>query len=200
MTVSRTDGKALALALRRLATGRITNYEFEDAIPFSTLDFGVKNVARQSWYLYSDLREYRLRGTHSLTREGRREVARWLLFLRTEREYEWQPRKPGPGDARASEQQPATRQKRSMPADAPRLRCFVPAALRSALEAIAELDRHRAAGAVGLMLQVPFDALIHGGVLRHDVRFVPRLVRSAGHGCPSRRAAQPYPIRPARRE
>jgi len=87
--VDRDDRKQLASALRKLATGKLTNFAFEDLVPFRTQDAGVRAVADHAWYLYSDLHEHELRGEAALTREGRREVARWLLFLDTDVEYEW---------------------------------------------------------------------------------------------------------------
>jgi hypothetical protein len=44
---------------------------------------------RASRALYEDAREHRLDGQSSLSRGARRQVARWLLFLRSNREYEW---------------------------------------------------------------------------------------------------------------
>ena len=42
-----------------------------------------------AWFLYDDLHEHRLTGNHKLSLGNRRAVARWILFLQGEFEYEW---------------------------------------------------------------------------------------------------------------
>lgn len=79
----------LADAIRALVSGRISNDEFERRCPRSS-DPAVSEVFSQgAWMVYSDLREYRLRGKHRLSIRERKEVARWILFLKGERPYEW---------------------------------------------------------------------------------------------------------------
>ena len=39
--------------------------------------------------MYSDFRTYRLQGADRLPEDVRREVARWILFLKTDLPYEW---------------------------------------------------------------------------------------------------------------
>jgi hypothetical protein len=83
---------ALAMGIRRLASARITNLEFEDQLPaevWSSRDAGVQAIRWAAWMLYDDLREHRLDGLHALGRLGRRQVARWILFLKSEEEYRW---------------------------------------------------------------------------------------------------------------
>ncbi len=88
--VERDARDRLALLLRRLATGRITNDEFEDALPWGSEDAAIWAVFREgAWCLYDDLDEHRLVGKHRLSRENRREVAKWILFLKSDKEYEW---------------------------------------------------------------------------------------------------------------
>lgn len=74
--------------LRQFAAGRLTNDEFQDRWPRS-LDPAVTVVRDAAWFLYSDLREYRLAGPHRLSRHVRRQVVRWVLFLHSELPYEW---------------------------------------------------------------------------------------------------------------
>ena len=81
----------LVRLLRRLYCGHITNDQFEDAalllIRHDRAAAEVYNLgARCS---YSDNREYRLIGRDALSREERREVARWMLFLKSDRDYLW---------------------------------------------------------------------------------------------------------------
>ncbi len=85
--------RALATALSGLAAGRLTNDQFEDRIPSSS-DRAVSELARSAWMLYDDMFEHRLVGNRRLPREGRREVAKWILFLRSDHPYTWPP---GPG-------------------------------------------------------------------------------------------------------
>ena len=60
------EGRKLgALLLRRLASGRITNDEFDEAFPFSD-DAGLRAVSDFGWSLYSDFDTYRLVGRHAL--------------------------------------------------------------------------------------------------------------------------------------
>ena len=88
--IDRVGRDTLALLLRRLVTGRITNDEFEDALPGRSEDEAIWAVFRGgAWYLYGDLHEHRLVGEHELSSEQRREVAKWILFLKSNREYEW---------------------------------------------------------------------------------------------------------------
>ena len=72
----------LAELIRHLVAGLITNEEFGDRVPSSTEDPAVFEVFfGGAWHLYSDLREYYLKGKHRLPRDLRREVARWILFF-----------------------------------------------------------------------------------------------------------------------
>ena len=45
-----------ALLLRRFASGRITNFEFDDAFPASVGDPALRAVAGRAWQLYDDTR------------------------------------------------------------------------------------------------------------------------------------------------
>jgi hypothetical protein len=87
--VNRADRDRVALALRRLASGRITNREFEDRAFGRSQDAGVRAVVDATWALYDDLREHRLTGKDGLTSEVRRQVAQAVLFLHSNTEYRW---------------------------------------------------------------------------------------------------------------
>src|SRR5512143_2868744 len=75
--------------LRHFAAGQISNDEFEDSFPSRSLDAAVQELRSEAWFLYDDLREYRLAGKDRLSSEMRHQIARWVLFLHTELEYEW---------------------------------------------------------------------------------------------------------------
>ena len=83
--------RAAALSLRRLASGRITNDEFEDAYPRASRDPVVQEVFWCGWALYSDNEEYRLIGADALPPATRRFIARAVLFLHVGLKYEWAP-------------------------------------------------------------------------------------------------------------
>ena len=88
----RTARDELARALRRLVADRITNDEFEDCLSSRVVrsrDLGVQSVHLAVRQLYDDLHEHRLKGRHAIGRVGRRRVAQWTLFLRSDLEYEW---------------------------------------------------------------------------------------------------------------
>jgi hypothetical protein len=75
---SRTEA---ALLLRRFASGRITNDDFDERYPRRSPDPGVVAVGGVAWTLYSDLRTYRLVGQKALSSTDRRLVARCMVFL-----------------------------------------------------------------------------------------------------------------------
>ena len=86
--VDREGRSKAATLLRSLASGQITNDEFADRWPASP-DPAVDEVYWAAWKLYSDLKEYRLVGADRLAKAERREVARWVVFLRTDLRYSW---------------------------------------------------------------------------------------------------------------
>ena len=80
----------MVLQIRRLATGRITNDEFQDRQPLGSRDPAMMEIFdRGVSGLYSDLHEHRLTGRDRMSREVRREVARIILFLKSDLDYEW---------------------------------------------------------------------------------------------------------------
>jgi hypothetical protein len=93
--VERRDRDQLALQLRRLAAGRITNDDFEISAPWHSADRGVTEILWSAWTLYSDIRTHRLVGRDALTVAQRRHIARAVVFLHSDAEYAW-PRWPIP--------------------------------------------------------------------------------------------------------
>jgi len=89
--IDRNARNKLAEAMRALASGLITNDEFENnRLPHSIEDNAIFEVySKGAWFLYSDLQEYRLAGDHRLEKETKCAVARWILFLKTDCPYEW---------------------------------------------------------------------------------------------------------------
>jgi hypothetical protein len=72
----------------QLASGDVTNCEFEDSIPESD-DPAVAAIAEAIWRYYDDLHEHTLSGRSALTRDGRAVFARIQSFLSTDLEYRW---------------------------------------------------------------------------------------------------------------
>ena len=84
-----------AEGLRHLVSGTITNDQFEDWHYQNSKDPAIAEIfILATWPLYSDLKEHRLRGEHALTEGMKLDLARCILFLRTDLEYEW-PKKVG---------------------------------------------------------------------------------------------------------
>jgi hypothetical protein len=86
--------RRLSQDLRRLATGRMTNDEFDEVYYEDyggSQDAAVVAIAEFGYGFYSSdvLVPYRLKGRHALSKETRRMAARCVLFLRTGRRYEW---------------------------------------------------------------------------------------------------------------
>ena len=98
--------KKLAFHLRHLAVGLISNDEFEDYIT-DDVTFGwlpeqyyrskeakfddpiIRPMLELSWCLYSDLKEHKLTGNDKLPEEQLKDIARFVLFLYSDFEYEW---------------------------------------------------------------------------------------------------------------
>ena len=79
----------LARLARRLATGAITNEQFENQRPRSQESTLHDIYFRGLWPLYDDFIEHRLVGKWALDREERTQVARILLFLRSGLPYRY---------------------------------------------------------------------------------------------------------------
>lgn len=94
LMINRPQRAKLSQDLRRLVTGRMTNDDFDDLYHDGyelSEDSGVRAVAGFGSGLYSSdvLWPYRLKGRHRVSEEARRAACRCVLFLRSDREYEW---------------------------------------------------------------------------------------------------------------
>lgn len=87
--IDRAERDALSLRLRRLASGRITNDEFDVGEVVASPDPAIGAIWDFGWGHYSDFGSYRLRGTHALTKPQLETVARAVLFLDSDLPYEW---------------------------------------------------------------------------------------------------------------
>ena len=98
--------KKLALHLRQLATGQLSNDEFEERV-MNDVTYGylpelyylakeskdddalIRPILEFSWCLYNDTYNHKLSGKHELSEEQTKEIARFVLFLHSDLEYEW---------------------------------------------------------------------------------------------------------------
>lgn len=86
--------RKLSQDLRQLVSGAITTDEFDDAY-FAEYersnDATVRKIGEFGWSLFSDDRNYRLRGRFAVDAETRSAAVRCVLLLRSGLEYEWPP-------------------------------------------------------------------------------------------------------------
>ena len=89
MTIDRQARTALAESARWLTGTRITNFQFEDAVPKSA-DPAIWEIYNQFlWLLYCDMREHRLVGADKLSQEQRDAAVRCVVFLKSGLTYLW---------------------------------------------------------------------------------------------------------------
>ena len=77
--------------VRHFLSGRMINLKYElacDAI-LRDADAAIDHVYNELWKEYCDMREHRMGRRHGMTREGRRLAARWIMFLKSNRPYEY---------------------------------------------------------------------------------------------------------------
>ncbi len=86
--IARDSRDRLAVALRHYVAGLISNDDV-DMIEVDWRDRGAVAVKQMSWGLYSDNKHHFANGEHAINKEGKRVVARWILFLYTDEEYLW---------------------------------------------------------------------------------------------------------------
>ena len=86
--IDRGSRDRLAVALRHYVAGLITNDDLAE-VEVDWRDRGAVAVYEMSWQLYSDYTHQYAKGKHHLPKEVKREIARWIAFLYTDREYLW---------------------------------------------------------------------------------------------------------------
>ena len=97
--MNRNHRNILAENLRHYLSGTITNFEFMDRIEpiYRTNDKGVRAIESEFWFCYDDLREHKNIGKNKLTEETESHIKRFILFLKSDNEYEWKdPKFPNP--------------------------------------------------------------------------------------------------------
>jgi hypothetical protein len=101
--IDRTRRDELADAIHLFLAGYSTNDDFDDWLtenelfvstdPSRYADALIGPIVENAWCLYSDTRRYRLVGRDRPGAEERRNVLRWIMFLRSDLEYEWPPQR-----------------------------------------------------------------------------------------------------------
>jgi hypothetical protein len=86
--IDRTPRKQMANAIRGFATGRITNDEMESRYPQSN-DPVIFAIEGYAWTLFDDLKVHRARGRHKLSKSEKKTIARCILFLKSDEQYEY---------------------------------------------------------------------------------------------------------------
>lgn len=90
--VDRSARNILAELIHQFAAGRVENFDFENRVPESE-DFAIREIGWCGcWPLYDDFRTHRMVGKWRIPDESRPEIAKWILFLHSDYEYEWKPR------------------------------------------------------------------------------------------------------------
>lgn len=84
-----------AETIRHYVCGVITNREFERRYPASKTDPIIRALDDSLWATYEDVSTHKLAGRNAVPKDLKERIARWLVFLYSDREYEW----PGIGDA-----------------------------------------------------------------------------------------------------
>jgi hypothetical protein len=86
--ICRQSRDRLALALRRYVAGRMSNDDL-DSVEVDWRDRGAVAVKQMAWRLYSDTKHHYAKGRHAINSDGKRIVAKWIVFLHGDMEYLW---------------------------------------------------------------------------------------------------------------
>ena len=84
-----TARRKAAEVYRHFAAGLLTNDQMEDSLPRSFETSLHEIFFSGIWPLFDDLHEHKLTGRYKLTAEGRKHVARIILFLHSSLPYRW---------------------------------------------------------------------------------------------------------------
>lgn len=88
--IDRATRDFLVARIKGLVSGRLTNIEFEEGLPPRSDDPAIFEIFLSGpWQLYSDFGTTRFTRKNPLPLEAKSQVARWLLFLKTDLPYEW---------------------------------------------------------------------------------------------------------------
>lgn len=77
----------LIVLVKDFISGRITNFQFEAGVPFSG-DKAIDAIEDYFWSFYDDFKEHHISFT-DIPLTTKKEIARLILFLSSDREYRW---------------------------------------------------------------------------------------------------------------
>ena len=86
--IHRESRDRISVALRRYTAGMITNDEL-DCVDVDWRDRGAVAVKERAWGLYDDMNQHKAKGKYYLDKQARREIAKWIIFLHSDKEYLW---------------------------------------------------------------------------------------------------------------
>ena len=86
--IDREARDSAAEILRQFFSGRFSQFDFVEKFPGSK-DPALRAVDHTVWCFYDDFREHKMTDEFKLTPEWRRIIARWVMFLHSDFEYEW---------------------------------------------------------------------------------------------------------------
>ena len=86
--IHRESRDKLAETLRHYVSGQISNDDLDDIV-VDWRDRGAIYVSQMAWNLYSDLEQHKAIGLHAIPKAGKQEIARWIAFLYSDKEYLW---------------------------------------------------------------------------------------------------------------
>lgn len=90
--VDKNARRELTLLARRFLAGRITNQEFDDngdELTFDSEDEAIFTIFYEIWPFYDDFKTQSVGKEITFSKQQRREIARWILFLQNDLEFEW---------------------------------------------------------------------------------------------------------------
>lgn len=87
--IDRNARNLAAQTIRHYVCGVITNREFEERYPRSKVDPIIRTLDDSLWAIYDDIGTHKLTGESAVSRDLKRRIARWLLFLYSDCEYRW---------------------------------------------------------------------------------------------------------------
>jgi hypothetical protein len=89
LMIDRVARKRSAESLRHFLGGQITNEEFLRRYPNSKADPAIWALDDTVWCLYDDIITHKLSGKYAIPNELKKDAARWLMFLYSDKEYRW---------------------------------------------------------------------------------------------------------------
>lgn len=83
--------QAYAELVRHFYSGRMTNDQYEAAFDRldESADDAIDQIYCKLWTTYCDFKTHKMGRCQGMTREARRMLARWILFLKSDRPYEY---------------------------------------------------------------------------------------------------------------